>query len=211
MSTMNSYKKSTFPFFESICVFDGNILYPTQHEVRYKRTYINTYGKKPMRPLLEKDCLPLSFPKGKLKLKIAYNAVNKICEFAPYDYRPIQRLQCVEAPYLNYKHKYTDRKALDTLLQYQGKADDVLILQDGWVRDSSYTNICFWDGIKWFTPATPLLEGTVRQRLLDEKKIFAVPIHTNDFQNYTGFKLINALRSFEQESLIRIQNILLPV
>ena len=117
-----------------------------------------------MRPLLEKDCSPLSFPKGKLKLKIAYNAVNKICEFAPYDYRPIQRLQCVEAPYLNYKHKYTDRKALDTLLQYQGKADDVLILQDGWVRDSSYTNICFWGGIKWFTPATPLLEGTARQR-----------------------------------------------
>lgn len=52
----------------------------------------------------------------------------------------------------------------------------MLIVRDGWVTDTSFTNVVFEDaGGGLYTPETCLLEGTRRQSLLDEGRIQACP------------------------------------
>ena len=205
---MNSSEKSTFPFFETLCVLDGKIRSPKQHESRYQRTLREYYGVSNPRPLLEGVDVPQPFLSGRVKLKIAYNAKGeKDCHFSPYPYHPIERLQCVEAPELSYGYKFFDRSALDALVTQKGDCDDILILQHGKVRDSSYTNICFWTGSEWLTPQTPLLAGTMRAQLLDEKRLITADISTQDFPLFKGFKLINAMRDFNRDALCAMEQI----
>ena len=72
---------------------------------------------------------------------------------------------------MNYDLKYFDRKIFDDLKK-NIKADDILIIKNGFITDTSIANILFFDGKKWITPKKPLLKGTVRERLLRMKLIF---------------------------------------
>ena len=62
--------------------------------------------------------------------------------------------------------KYADRSALARLLQRRDDCDEILIVRDGAITDTSYSNVAFFDGRKYVTPDTFLLNGTRRQYLL---------------------------------------------
>jgi 4-amino-4-deoxychorismate lyase len=49
----------------------------------------------------------------------------------------------------------------------------------------------------WFTPESPLLPGTMRQRLLDKGLIKTEMIRKEDIETFECFKLINAMLGFE--------------
>lgn len=69
------------------------------------------------------------------------------------------------------------------------------------VTDSSFCNILLLDGSSgdgWVTPSTTLLEGTCRERLLDQGIITATDISVEDLKNYTKFMLINAFMDFDE-------------
>ena len=57
----------------------------------------------------------------------------------------------------------------------------------------SYTNIALYDGEQWFTPPTPLLCGTMRQRLLDCGLLQKREIMVSDIPNYQYISLFNAM------------------
>jgi len=199
---LNFLKKYTFPFFETLCVLDGKIRYPEQHEARYRRT-LQTYCLViHILNLLDEISIPKAHRTGRVKLKVMYNEFSeKDWVFSPYPYLPINSLQCLEVPYLKYDHKFLDRSELNLLLKQKGTCDDILILQKGMVRDSSYTNICFWTGKEWVTPQKPLLQGTMRARLIQEKQLVEVAVSIDDFSRFEGFKLINAMRDFNRDPM----------
>ena len=89
-----------------------------------------------------------------------------------------------------------DRKEIDKLFEKRGKADDILIVKNGFITDTSIANIAFFDGKKWFTPKTCLLRGTTRERLLKEKKIFEKDIRVEDIKRYKKIALLNAMIGF---------------
>ncbi len=199
---LNFLKKYTFPFFETLCVLDGEIRYPEQHEARYRRTLQTYCGVIPILNLLDEISIPKAHRTGRVKLKVMYNEFSeKDWVFSPYPYLPINSLQCLEVPDLKYDHKFLDRSELDLLLKQKGTCDDILILQKGMVRDSSYTNICFWTGKEWVTPKKPLLQGTMRARLIQEKQLVEVTVSIDDFSRFEGFKLINAMRDFNRDPM----------
>lgn len=69
------------------------------------------------------------------------------------------------------------------------------------------SNLIFFDGRDWVTPANPLLKGTCRNRLLAEGSITGREIAPGDLVNYLGCKLINAMREPEEEELIPVSEI----
>lgn len=210
MNTMNSSKKSIYPLFETLCVFNGQIQQPELHQQRYQNSCKTYYGQDPTEDLLQGISIPPAFQAGHVKLKLWYTCNRREAQFSIYPYPPLQQLQCVEAPAIDYGLKYSDRSAIDALGKYKGKCDDVLILQQGAVRDASYANICFWTGQQWVTPQEPLLAGTMRQHLLDTGQIYPAAITTDDFSAFTHFKLINAMRNFKQDTPQPMHQILLP-
>ena len=132
------------------------------------------------------------------RCRIIYDERAFSIEYLPYQKRAIRKLQLVEADGLDYALKYADRSALDRLFAQKGDADDILIVKDGLITDTSIANIAFFDGERWLTPKDPLLKGTTRARLLDEKMIFESEIRLQDLEKFTGFALLNAMVGFDE-------------
>lgn len=140
---------------------------------------------------------PLTIPhlkKNQLyKCRILYDTQIHKIEFVPYTFKIINSLQLVHVHHLDYSHKFADRSALQSLLQKKGKADEILIVQNGFITDTSYSNVAFFDGLQWFTPAKPLLRGTKRAALLEQKKIIEADIRVEDLKDFQKMQLINAM------------------
>ncbi|WP_345976726.1 aminotransferase class IV family protein [Sulfurimonas sp. HSL3-7] len=132
------------------------------------------------------------------RCRIIYDAESFTIDYIPYQKRTIRKLQLVQADELDYTLKYADRRPLDVLFMRKGDADDILIVKNDLVTDTSIANIAFFDGQRWLTPKHPLLKGTTRARLLDEKKIFESEIHLHDLDKFSHFALLNAMIGFEE-------------
>ena len=91
--------------------------------------------------------------------------------------------------------KYTDRSLINTLFAQRGACDEIIIIKNGKVTDCSIGNLIFRQGKKWYTPDTPLLLGTQREKLLQEGKIQECTIFQEDIVNFDEIKIINAMNS----------------
>jgi 4-amino-4-deoxychorismate lyase len=187
-----------YPLFESLCVQDGQLLHAQWHRLRFEKAYRHCYGNSNPFDLLQDLSIPTEFAQGKVKLRIQYNKQNRNFHFEHYQFQKIQSLQLVYTKELDYQYKYSQREKLETLFAKRGNCDDVLIVRKGWITDSSYANVVFFDGKDWWTPKNPLLEGTCRARLLDRGIIKEAELGVEDIKNFKGLKLVNALRDLNQ-------------
>lgn len=131
---------------------------------------------------------------GIYKCRVIYSNTIEEIQYSSYTNRQFKTFETVIANDIDYKFKYLNRDALNQLQSQT--ADDILIIKNGFVTDTSIANVAFYDENKWITPTTPLLEGTTRARLLKEKKIIAAPITLEDINKYSKMALMNALLGF---------------
>lgn len=178
------------------------------HQTRYVSTYKHQWGTRPKDGLFDGIDVPKQHQKGRVKLRIAYNENEKSVQFIPYVYTEIRWLKLIDGQSMNYAFKHSDRQKIDRLFALRETADDVLIHCNNRITDTSYANICFWDGTTWFTPKNPLLQGTARALALERNQIKAMTIVYKDLDSFQRFKLINALRPFENEPSWPVKNII---
>ena len=76
----------------------------------------------------------------------------------------------------------------------KGDCDEIIIVKNGLVPDTSFTNIAVNDGDVWLTPKQPLLMGTKRAQLLGEGKLREADI------------TLEQLMKDEKKSLIKARN-----
>lgn len=204
---MNYSTKYTFPLFETVCVKNGLIENAKYHENRFNTAY-NTYFKKQASyTLFEGIEVPSTFTNGIVKLRISYGEHAKEWKLSNYNKQPIKTLQLVEHKNLEYNLKLEDRSQLHSLHLKRNLCDDVLILKNGFVTDTSYCNIIFYDGKDWYTPETYLLNGTCRQRLIDLDLVKTASITLKNLHSYIGFQIINAMLDFCETEINPISNI----
>ena len=141
------------------------------------------------------------------KCRIIYNSGVKKIEFIPYKIPDINQLKLVICDEIEYGHKYLDRQKIEKLLDKKGKADDIIIVKNGLITDSSTANLLFNNGNHWVTPAFPLLKGTQRAKLLEEEKIQVVDIRPSDLHNFKIVRFINAMLRFEDKIDVLIENV----
>jgi 4-amino-4-deoxychorismate lyase len=147
---------------------------------------------------LEELLAKLDRPKdGLYKCRVVYDEMSSDIEFIPYRYKPINTLRVIEHDRVSYEFKYVDRKVLDRLYELKKDCDDILIVKRGLVTDSSYSNIIFKRGKRWYTPWSPLLKGTMRSSLLERNMILEEEIRVEDIKTFESFKLINAMLQFD--------------
>ena len=196
-----------YPLFESIKVVDGKIQNVDWHEERYARSYEVMYSKRPLTQMISHVEIPEAAREGIYKLRISYNDRYKKIEFEPYKLKEIKTLKPLLLDNLDYGLKYTDRSALQAAYEQREDCDDVLIIKDGLVTDSSYANILLHDGKQWITPSTPLLGGTARARLIAEGVVEEREVTLGQLHSFECFKLVNALRDFDVVEQSDISNI----
>jgi len=144
---------------------------------------------------------------GFYRCRVVYRETIEKIEYIPYTSRQFQHIKLIEANTLDYAFKYADRTALQDLVAQKGQADDILIIKNGFITDTSIANVAFYDGQQWVTPTTFLLKGTTRTRLLAENKIIAAEIKPTDLKYFTKMALMNALLDFY---VLDVKNIVTP-
>ncbi len=196
-----------YPLFESLCVQNGRILNSKWHKERFQKAYLKYFGKSAHFNLLDKINIPKEFKKGNVKLRVLYGENGREIQFEKYKLRKINSIRLVHVSDLKYPLKFTKRENLNTLFEKRGNCDEVIIVRNGQITDSSYANLIFFDGRDWITPKHPILKGTCRARLLANGKIKVATLGIKELEAFKGLKLINAMRDIDQE-LIPIDRIL---
>lgn len=131
---------------------------------------------------------------GVLKMRFIYSELGmEDIQYVPYQMRHLASLKLMDGGDIDYSLKSTDRRELEALRLQRGAADEVLIVKHGFITDTSYTNVAFYDGRNWYTPDTPLLEGTRRQHLLDNGKIRTASIRADQLRQFAKIALFNAM------------------
>lgn len=146
---------------------------------------------------LQRLQIPAEFAEGVVKCSIRYSDKVESVNYLPYSPRPIRRLKLVECDDINYSRKYADRRALEALREKRGECDDVLIVKNGFVTDTSYSNIVFFDGSDYFTPNTYLLNGCKRRELLESGRIKQRRITAAGTRDFLCAYMINAMLDLE--------------
>lgn len=179
-------------FVETIRIADGQIFRLNLHQQRLERTlaHFAPYIKVPRIELLLND-IP---HQGLYKTRICYDTQGHTeVAYHPYNIRTIKSLQLVADNNIDYSYKFENRSCLANLQNRRGNCDEILIVRNGLITDTSYTNIAFNDGSEWYTPSTPLLAGIMRQYLLECGCLKERDIRPEDLSNFSEAAMFNAM------------------
>lgn len=178
---------------ESVYLNEGVFRNVSYHEARMQKALQELYRMEA--PVQLSGYLnSLNFPKsGIFKTRIIYDTEIRKVEFAPYTVKPVHALKLVRSDAVSYNHKFLDRTELSHLYEQRGAADDVLIVKHGFITDASYANVILKKNNNWFTPKHSLLNGTMRQYLLDAGMIYEAIIDEQNYFQFESVKLINSM------------------
>jgi 4-amino-4-deoxychorismate lyase len=197
-----------YHLFETISIRDGVAENLSWHQQRLEATYKTLFGTAPGFVLAEAVVIPSECRQGHFRCRLDYSRQIREISFTPYQIKEITSLQIVEENAVDYPHKFADRRQLDQLYAMRSNCDDVLIVKNGLITDTSYANVILWDGRQWFTPSEPLLPGTCRARLIHNNLISEATIKASELHLFKELKLINAMRGIEDMKAIRFSNII---
>jgi 4-amino-4-deoxychorismate lyase len=194
-------------FIESIKVEDQKIFLLEFHQKRINQTFSH-FGKegsidlKKIYDHLEHD------EDGLFKLRLVYDLDKKVrTQMIPYAIPEIVDFRLVENNSFDYSFKFEDRKEIDKM-KMKAKAEEIIIVKNNHITDTSFSNLLFLKGKDWFTPSTYLLNGVQRQHLLKQKKIKEAEITLQNIKQFSHFQLINALNDFDDMFVYPIDRII---
>ncbi len=197
-----------YPLFESIRIEDGRWCNMSYHYHRMRQAQLRLFGSYGHYSI-EQSIIPQQYRKGIVKCRVDYGQNLGPMQFSHYLPKPINSLKLVQVDGLDYQLKYADRAQLQALYGQRGECDDVVICRNGLLTDTSYSNLVFYNGSKWLTPAYPLLRGTQRARLLELGLIHEAVIYQTDLHNYQQVMLVNALLGFDTQRTLPISGIII--
>lgn len=177
-------------FFETIKCDDFEIFNLDYHNSRIA----NTIG---LNINLQEYIYPVS--DELLRCKVVYNK-DEILDvlYFPYKKREIKSFKILNDDKIDYSKKYLNREKLDELFLKKEDCDEVIIVKNGVVADTSIANIAIFHEHMWISSKDCLLRGTTRQRLLNEKKIIEKNITLEMLKNASKIALINAMIDFDE-------------
>jgi len=194
-------------FIESIKVEDQKIFLLELHQKRVDQTFAH-FGKEGSIDLakifkhLEHD------ENGLFKLRLAYDLDKRIrTQMIPYAIPEITDFQLVENNSFDYSFKFEDRKELEKM-KMKSKAEEIIIIKNNHITDTSFSNLLFLKGKEWFTPSSYLLNGVQRQQLLKQKKVKEAEITMQNIKQFSHFQLINAMNDFDDMFIYPIDRII---
>lgn len=180
-------------FTDVLKVCDGRFCAAELHAARIGATIRHFYGKQAAIDFND-AAIPDHLRTGVVKCRVVYTDEILSMEFSPYVFRRIDSMAVVADDTIEYAYKYADRSCFTRLQAQQGDYDELLIVKNGLVTDTSYSNVVFEDSAgELFTPSSTLLPGLKRRQLLEQGRIRERVIRSSDIGHYRRLYLINAM------------------
>ncbi|MEN2434015.1 aminotransferase class IV [Weeksellaceae bacterium A-14] len=184
-------------FIESIKVEDQKVFLLELHQKRVNETFAS-FGKEGASIDLKKIFNDLHVDEdGLFKLRIVYDMSRQFrTQMIPYAISELDDFQLVENNNFDYSFKFEDRSGFERM-KTRSRAEEIIIVKNNHITDTSFTNLLFRKGKEWYTPSTYLLNGVQRQNLLKTKQIKEAEITLNNIKEYSHFQLINSMNEFD--------------
>ncbi|MCR1814951.1 aminotransferase class IV family protein [Aliarcobacter butzleri] len=184
-------------YFETIKCEDFEVFNLDYHQKRVA----NTIG---LNINLQEYINPISEELLRCKLIYDENGVVDVLYF-PYKKREIKSFKIIFDNEIEYSKKYLNRTKLDELYEKRDDCDEVIIIKNGIVTDTTIANIAIFYESLWITSKNCLLGGTTRARLLEEKKLFEKDITLDMLKNASKVALMNAMIGFDEIKNFKIK------
>ena len=174
-------------FFETIKSCNMKIYNLWYHS---QRIY-DTIGK-----FLDLDILNPQQDLTRIKVIYDYDDIIDILYFK-YNKGPIYSFKFIHSD-IEYDYKYLNRDKLELLSSAKENCDDIIILKNNIITDTSIANIAIYENNRWLTPTKPLLFGTTRARYIKNKKLYEDDCITIErVQNAQKIALLNSMIDFD--------------
>lgn len=194
-------------FIETICYEGGRFQRIGLHNERCNRTRNHFFGLQPNLQLELYLSIPSHLKNEIVKCSVTYEIEIIGIKYDLYKIRPVNSLQIITDNVIDYSFKYADRTKLNALYQLRGQSDDILIVKEGLITDTSYANIVIRKNEKWYSPQNPLLRGTRLESYLSESIVTPALLRPEDLFLFSEARIINAMISIENSPVIPIKNI----
>ncbi|MBN1525672.1 MAG: aminotransferase class IV [Spirochaetales bacterium] len=182
-----------------------NLFYHTQRMNTSRQQLYGADNVLDLEQMLEKKPL---VPDGIVKCRVVLSQTIEKVEYIPYFPRPVRSLQIIYDDTIEYRFKYENREQLQKLFLQRKSSDDIIIVKQGQVTDTSFSNIAFLYKGKWITPAAPLLFGTRRAQLIDEAILEEEEMTVLFIRKCEKARLINSMFRFYESPEIGISQIM---
>ncbi|PNV83940.1 MAG: branched-chain amino acid aminotransferase [Sulfurimonas sp.] len=184
-------------FLETIRAVGGEVFNISYHQERYENVLkkFNISDKQNLKEFIKPPKI------GTYRCRLTYDLSKEPhtlnVTYHVYKKREVGSLKLVYDNNIDYSLKSACRDELDALFGLREKCDDILIVKNSLITDTTIANIAFYDSKRWVTPVFPLLKGTTRERLLREGKIFEEKIYVDDLKYFSKVALMNAMVDFD--------------
>lgn len=189
---------------ESIRIEFKQLQHVEYHNMRFNSARKAMFGIDNAIPLEEMILIPESISNNRYKCRITTNGKSINYDISEYHQKEIKSLKVVYCDTIDYSIKTDNRDQLNSLYDKKENCDDIIIVKNGLITDSSSANIILFDGKEWVTPNSPLLKGTMRQYLLTQKLVKEEEAKIENLNRYKKIKLINAMIDFDRASEVQI-------
>lgn len=194
-------------FLETIKIENGEICNFGLHQRRLAETTYKHF-KTELTLSINLSDIPKELRDKTVKCRVLYADEILAVEFHAYQPKQINSLRLVEDNDIIYNYKFADRSVLNRLLEKKEVADEIIIVKNGKITDSSYSNLVFETPEReLFTAKTYLLNGTKRQFLLQQGIISEKDISVADLRQFERVYFINAMLDLDDNISVNIDNI----
>jgi len=197
-----------FPLIESIRCHNGHFPLLRYHQQRVQRTFGLLWPELDV-PDLQHFLHSFPIPQqGLYKCRLLYGRSLSQPEYHSYKMRLPRKLRMLAVDHIDYSLKWANRVELNSLFGRRRDCDDVLIIRNGLITDTSYCNIAFLGNGQWFTPSKPLLEGVRRSSLIDEGMMKPKDITPEQLGSFSHFKIFNAMIGWDDCPAMPVSSII---
>lgn len=186
---------------------DGHLQNIEYHQQRVDETFGKLFPANLVISLADSISVPTAKSSGAFRARLVYHRDVVSIDFLPIVLRSFKSFVLITDNAIVYDCKYEDRSALNRITELKKDADEVIIVQNGYITDTTIGNLLFFDGTHWHTPSNPLLKGTMRQLLIDKGLCYEKQITADNLSRYKSVLMVNALLGFEPQNAVPISAI----
>ncbi|APW66582.1 MULTISPECIES: aminotransferase class IV [Arcobacteraceae] len=136
-----------------------------------------------------------------LKCKVIYDESGILdVQYDEYKKRQIKSFKIIYDDNISYSKKTVNRDELNKLFNQRQNSDEIIIIKNNIVTDTSIANIAILYEGTWITSKSYLLKGTTRSRYLNETQIIEKDITLEMLKKAEKIALMNAMIDFDEIS-----------
>lgn len=133
-----------------------------------------------------------------LRCKVIYDKNGIIdIQYFLYEKREINSFKLIFDNEISYSKKFFNRNNLNKLFEKKENNDEIIIIKNKIVTDTSIANIAIYYENTWITSKNCLLRGTTRDRLINEKSLIERDITIKMLKKASKIALMNAMIGFD--------------